>query len=140
MNMTTSLDNIPLKTNEVNMDDKDDPMVKDILNEFQQELEINTRAAPVDTYQVNYPPPQRADFQKNIPVKKTQQSYYNQDYIKKTGIIILIIAIVFSPVVFNAFIENIPIYIAANIEKFNYYFKLLISFLIIYIMFYYKLL
>jgi hypothetical protein len=38
MNMTTSLDSIPLKTsnknNDIIMDDSDDPMVKDILNEF----------------------------------------------------------------------------------------------------------
>jgi hypothetical protein len=144
MNMTTSLDNIPLKMNDTNIDDKDDPMVKDILNEFQQELEINTRTQPppVDNYQVNYTPPQRPidyNIPKNVPVRKSQ-SFYNEDYIKKTAIIIIVVALIFSPIVFNIVMENIPIYISSNIEKFNYYFKLLISFLIIYIMFYYKLL
>lgn len=145
MNMTTSLDNIPLKANDINIDDKDDPMVKDILNEFQQELEINTRtpSPPADNYQVNYIPPQKPidynNIQKNIPLRKSQ-SFYNEDYIKKTAIIILVVSLIFSPTVFNIFMENIPIYIASNIEKFNYYFKLLISFLMIYIMFYYKLL
>ena len=151
MNMTTSLDNIPLKTaktNDLNIDDKEDPMVKDILNEFQQELEINTRSAPADNYQINYPPPQKQDVFDNPPVKnlskkqssQSSQSYYNQDHIKKTAIIILCIALVFSPYVFNIFIENIPSYIAINIEKFDFYFKLLISFFIIYILFFYNIL
>lgn len=148
MNMTTSLDNIPLKTNDLNVDDKEDPMVKDILNEFQQELEINTRttAPAADNYQINYQPPQKPDvYDNNPPVKhlskkQSSQSYYNQDHIKKTAIIILCIALVFSPYVFNIFIENIPNYIAVNIEKFNFYFKLLISFFVIYILFFYKIL
>jgi len=47
--MTTSLDNIPMKTNiGVKTDDSDDPVVKDILNEFQQELKIN------NGYEINY--------------------------------------------------------------------------------------
>lgn len=63
MNMTTSIDSIPMKTSNKNNDnlndDSDDPMVKDILNEFQQELEINTLKQPVNVnprnnYNINY--------------------------------------------------------------------------------------
>lgn len=150
MNMTTSLDNIPLKTaknTDVNIDDKDDPMVKDILNEFQQELEINTRTSPQsDNYQVNYSPPQKPDDYYDPPKKlsnkhlQVNQSYYNQDYVKKTGIIIAIIAIIFSPFVFTAIIEKVPVSFAESMEKFDFYIKLLASFVIIYVMFFYNLL
>jgi hypothetical protein len=151
MNMTTSLDNIPLKTaknTDINIDDKDDPMVKDILNEFQQELEINTRSStpPLDNYQVNYSPPQKPDDFYDPPKKlsnkhsQKNQSYYNQDYIKKTGIIIAIIAIVFSPFVFTAIIEKVPLSFAEPMEKFDFYIKLIASFVIIYVMYFYNLL
>ncbi len=62
MNMTTNLDSIPLKTsnknNDIPNDDSDDPVVKDILSEFQQEFEINTKkpSSPnlKENYNINY--------------------------------------------------------------------------------------
>ena len=122
MNMTTNIDNIPLKTNKNNEpsnDDSDDPMVKDILNEFQQELEINTRkTSPTNNYQVNIQP-QETIQERPIPLQKKQSiqkqniqtSYYNQIYINKTIIIIIIIALVFSPLILPVIIEKSPIFI-----------------------------
>jgi hypothetical protein len=60
--MTTNLDSIPLKTsnknNDIPNDDSDDPVVKDILSEFQQEFEINTKkpSSPniKENYNINY--------------------------------------------------------------------------------------
>ena len=61
--MTTNIDNIPLKTNknDIQDDDSNDPMVKDILNEFEKELKMNNPTPPPKPdYVVNYPqsPPQ----------------------------------------------------------------------------------
>lgn len=154
MNMTTSLDNIPLKTsknNEINNDDKDDPMVKDILNEFQQELEINTRQPPKDEYQVKYTPQQDINANNDLydPPRKFKNSnkntndndaYYNQEYVKKTAIIIIVIIVVFSPFFLNIIIEKLPISFAELFEKFDLYIKLLLSFFLIYILYLNKIL
>jgi len=150
MNMTTSLDNIPLKTNknnEMNDDDKDDPIVKDILNEFQQELEINTRTQPKEDYQINYPKPHDSNNDIYDPPRKinsknryNNQSYYNQDYIKKTGIIIIIITIIFSPFFLTLIVEKLPNSFYELFEKFDLYIRLLLCFIFIYILYFYKIL
>ena len=65
MNMMTSLDNIPLKTSPTQInDDSDDPLVKDILNEFNQEIN-------------NHPPQPQQQQQQSLP----QQPINNNDYI-----------------------------------------------------------
>jgi hypothetical protein len=142
MNMTTSIDNIPLKTNknETPVDDSDDPMVKDILNEFEKELKINNPAPP--------PPPQKPDYVINypqacpMPPKKTKTSngYYNEEFLRKTAIIIIIIALVFSPVIFATILERLPASLTDMFDNYNYYIKLLLSFVAIYLLFHYNLL
>ena len=81
-------------------------MVKDILNEFQQELEINTQKPPSlnekQNYNINYNSQKEAKMENNnfcsngscnIPSKNNNNnnkiSYYNEIYIKKTLIIII---------------------------------------------------
>jgi len=143
MNMTTNIDNIPLKTNknDIQDDDSNDPMVKDILNEFEKELKMNnpTPASKPD-YVINYPqsPPQAC----SIPMKKTKASsgYYNEEFLRKTAIIIIIIALVFSPVIFATIVERLPSSFTEMFDNYNYYIKLMISFVAIYLLFYYNLL
>ena len=149
MNMTTSIDNIPMKTNtnDIPNDDSDDPIVKDILNEFQQELK-SVNQEPSTNYNINYqpppppsPPPQQPPSRPPIyqqlqqPPKRTSSSFYNEDLIRKTGIIIIIIAMVFSPLILPAFINKLPPSISLIIDNYQFYFKLLLLFIIIYIMF-----
>jgi hypothetical protein len=150
MTMTTNLDNIPLKTNKSGInDDSDDPMVKDILNEFQQELKsVNND----NNYNINYnkqvyqsqqPPPIPQQPQQpqqpppipQQPIKKPSFSYYNEDLIRKTGIIIIIIAMIFSPFILPAFINKLPPYIAIIVDNYQFYFKLIILYIIFYLMF-----
>ena len=151
MNMTTRLDDIPLKTmktpNDNYSDDSDDPMVKDILNEFQQELEINSRQSPQQSYQQPPPPPQQpqqptpsqSNYKINYPEnnpKKTKQpfSYYNEDLLKKTAIIIIIVFIIFSPIFFPMMMEKLPAFIIPFIEPYEFYLKLLILAIIVYLL------
>jgi hypothetical protein len=154
--MTTNLDNIPLKTNknnEVNNDDSDDPIVKDILNEFQQELELNTRKTqspppqqPINNYQVNMPPSQDPQDNQNklltIPKKKNginnQNSYYNQIYVNKTIIIIIIVALIFSPLLFPILIQKIPASMVDTVQEYNFYIKLGLLFISIYLLYFYN--
>lgn len=143
MNMTTNIDNIPLKTNknDIQEDDSDDPMVKDILNEFEKELKVNNPSAPAKPdYVINYPqpPPQACP----IPMKKAKAAtgYYNEEFLRKTAIIIIIIALIFSPVIFATFVERLPASFTEMFDNYNYYVKLMISFVAIYLLFYYNLL
>lgn len=142
MNMTTNIDNIPLKTNknDIQEDDSDDPMVKDILNEFEKELKVNNPSPPAKPdYVINYPqtPPQACP----IPMKKAKATgYYNEEFLRKTAIIIIIIALIFSPVIFATFVERLPASFTEMFDNYNYYVKLVISFVAIYLLFYYNLL
>jgi len=153
MNMTTKIDDIPLKTiksNDIN-DDTNDPMVKDILNEFEQELEMNINNNKND-YKVNYEPPVENNRQPienqnyNIPKKVNNNlkkenkinSYINQDYINKTGIIIIIVALLFSPIIFPIIVNKLPTSIISYVENYDFYIKLLLLFIIIYILYFYN--
>jgi len=146
--MTTSLDDIPLKTSKNNdniVDDINDPMVKDILNEFEQELEINTKQQiqPKEEYTVKYQSQQQYDDIPIKPIKKIQSkniSYYNEIYIKKTAIIIIIVGFIFSPIVFSTLIEKLPSSFTPIFQNYNFYIKLLLLFIIIYILLFYNLL
>ena len=152
--MTTSLDSIPLKTsknNDMTLDDSDDPMVKDILNEFQQELEINTQKPPSlnekQNYNINYNSQKEDKIDNrnycNIPTKNNnnnnKNSYYNEIYIKKTLIIIVIVFLIFSPIFIPAIFEKLPQSFIPIIQNYDLYIKILILFISIYILFFYNL-
>lgn len=174
MNMTTSLDSIPMKTinknNDPLNDDSDDPMVKDILNEFQQELEINTHkppANPKEKYNINYNQNNdnnqdnykdncldnyKDNYQDNCingkcnlrPLSSSksnslnQNPYYNQEYIKKVGIIVVVVILIFSPLIMPTIMEKLPLSILTIVETYEFYFKIIILFISLYIIYYYK--
>ncbi len=155
MNMTTSVDNIPMKTNTgVKVDDSDDPVVKDILNEFQQELKIN------NGYEINYdssstpstapiqapiaaPPQSVQQYQRPMnqqPIIKANstKSFYNEEYARKAAIIIIIIGIIFSPIIYNSIIERIPNSLMGLFTTYDFYIKSIIAFISIYLLYNYK--
>ena len=141
MNMTTSIDNIPMKTNrnEITPDDSDDPMVKDILSEFEQELN-NQKPVPNEEptkYIINNTPPPPIKPQQ---IKNKSSSYYNEEFMRKTAIITIVIALIFSPMIFSSIIEKLPVNISGIIDDYNFYIKLVLAFIAIYLFFYYNLL
>lgn len=149
MNMTTSLDNIPMKTTGgERTDDSDDPVVKDILNEFQQELKVNTGG---NAYEINYeqqPPPQvAASYVRPQPTQVKQQiqsrpdmhkSYYNEEYARKTAIIIIIVGVIFSPIIFDLIVERVPNSMMGIFTSYDFYIKSFIAFIAIYLLYLYK--
>lgn len=145
MNMTTNIDNIPLKTNknDIEIDDSDDPIVKDILNEFEKELRANTNvtapiSVPQKDYVINY---QQPTLSCPVPMKRQKSSgYYNEEYLRKSAIIVIIIAIIFSPIIFSIFFDKLPESFKDIFDNYNYYIKLSLSFATIYLLFYYNLL
>jgi hypothetical protein len=139
MNMMTSLENIPLKTSSQSInDDSNDPLVKDILNEFNQE--INNQPPPhpppplqpsVNDYIIQRPMSPSPSIQQ--PIRKTT-SLYDEELLRKTTIITILIAFIFSPFIFNSFIEKLPSQFSIIINNYDFYIKLLIIFIIIYLL------
>ena len=140
--MMTSLENIPLKTSSTpTNDDSDDPLVKDILNEFNQE--VNNQPPSSNTNYQQPPPPPTNDYIINNPNScqiRPRQSQtpqktspiYNEDYIRKSAIIIIIVAFFFSPLIYNSIIEKLPQQLSILLTTYDFYFKLFLVFIVIY--------
>ena len=70
--MSTPINTLPLKTQQSNIsetNDINDPLVQDVLNEFQEELMISKQHAPQSQH-MHQPP----------PMMPPQQQYHNQQY------------------------------------------------------------
>lgn len=144
ISMATPINNIPLKNNANTQDDIEDPSVQDVLREFESEISLTKKQ---DVPQQQYPP--------NIPIKP-QQPYYppqqqqiqlndNSSYIdipllKKTLFIVVIPMIIFYPNLFCSIYTKLPLSISSIISNYEFYIKILIIFVILYILFYKKLL
>lgn len=135
MNLMTSLENIPLKTSSTPInDDSDDPIVKDILNEFHQE--INNQPPPPsqlpsqlnnNEYIINNP------IMRKPPPPPTKSSYYDEELLRKSGIIIIIIAFFLSPI-YNSLIEKIPSPFSSLLSSYEFYIKLFLIFVVLYLL------
>lgn len=160
MNMMTSLENIPLKTssssNSIN-DDSNDPLVKDILQEFHQEINNQSPTIPSSSnpqhhqHSQHSQHPQHPQHSQNMnndyiinnqnPSNfkqnqlKTSSPFYNEDLLRKSAIIIIIVAFIFSPIIFTSILDKIPQSFSTIIQSYEFYIKLIILFLIIYILF-----
>ena len=159
--MLTSLDKIPLKSSNINTADdmSDDPIVKDVLNEFEKELSLNEQKS---NYNINYNQqqpqqqipqqqiPQQQIPQQQIPTPQYQQqrfsgsqnknNYIDNVLLTKTFIICIIIALITNPVIYSTIISKIPINISIIFETYNYVIKLALIFITIYLFMFYKLL
>ena len=160
-NMITEIDKIPLKTNDISMtDDMNDPLVKDVLNEFENELLLSNK--PKNNYQINNDDNNNINNNKNIPEiinqrqdrpepqinnrtlktssKNEKIKYYDEILINKSFIICIIIAIIINPYIFTTIINYLPENISPIIDTYNYLIKLGLIFAIIYLLMVYKVL
>jgi len=168
MNMMTSLENIPLKTSSSSInDDSNDPIVKDILNELNSQLN-NHPSPPQQSSQSSSSPsssPLSSPLQSplsslqspQIPTQFSQQPYiinnpsipqrpnknknfyYNEEYLRKSVIIVIIIAIFFTPIIFNTLIDKLPQSLASIFNSYDIYIKLILVFISIYLLMIFKL-
>lgn len=152
-NMITEIDKIPLKTNDISMtDDMNDPLVKDVLNEFENELLLSNK--PKNNYQINnneednniknyqQQPPQDNPIIKNPKNsnKNEKIKFYDEILINKAFIICIVIAIIINPYIFTTIINNLPENISTIIDAYNYFIKLILIVIIIYLLMVYKVL
>jgi hypothetical protein len=162
-NMITEIDKIPLKTNETSVtDDMNDPLVKDVLNEFENELLLSNKPIINNNYKINnddndiqrnnyqpelqsqsqlQPQPQQ---QLNRNMKSSSKNekikYYDELLLNKSFIICIIIAIIINPYIFSTIINNLPENISSIFDSYNYFIKLGLIFLAIYLLMIYKVL
>lgn len=142
--MSTPINNIPLKTtNDNKEDDSNDPLVQDVLKEFENEILSQKKndipQQPIHQQQYQPPPQiihQQPIQQQPIPQQQNIKNYINIDFIKKSVIIIIIIYLIsYSNIIsylynlipskfYNLFIEN------------DIYIKLLLIFISIYILYF----
>ncbi len=137
----TSLENIPLKTSSTHTnDDSDDPLVKDILNEFNQEVNNQTPTShqqpppPTNDYIINNPNNFHQIRPKQIQQPPLKSSpLYNEDFLRKSAIIIIIVAFFFSPLIYNSIIDKLPLQFSTLLTTYDFYFKLFLVFIVIYL-------
>jgi hypothetical protein len=156
--MITSIDKIPLKTNgsvAATDDMVDDPIVKDVLSEFEKELaltepqppsqsssnyQINYQQPPQDPYSQQFQPPQ-APIKHQLSQNKSKQDFYiDNDLIVKVFIICIVIALITNPYIYTTILSKIPDNFSVIIENYNYFIKLIIIFVVLYLMMFYKVL
>ena len=153
--MITSIDKIPLKQNgggAVTDDMTDDPIVRDVLSEFEKELAMTTG----NNYQINYdqqqPPPQQEQQLPSQPLQqplslpqppqpkiaKKQDFHIDNEIVVKVFIICIIVAFVTNPYIYSTILSKVPENISLLLDNYNYFIKLIIIFVVLYLLIFYK--
>jgi hypothetical protein len=153
-NMITPIDKIPFKTTGNTDDSSDDPMIRDVLNEFEKELAINENQSnkykinehrPVQQYQQPPPQqpqqsPQQAPQQQAVVKPQKNKSYIDNELVVKSFIICIVIAIIINPYIFTTILSKVPENISLILTSYDYFIKLVVIFVAIYVLFFYNLL
>jgi len=149
--MITPIEKIPLKTvGNANDEINDDPMIRDVLNEFEKELAINEThnkykindQIPVQQIQQPIQQPVQQPIQQVQPVVKVKKTkcYIDNELIVKSVIICIIVAIIINPYIYSTILSKIPENFSLILDANNYFVKLLLIFIAIYALFFYNLL
>jgi len=155
--MITSIDNIPVKQNgdaAITDDMNDDPIVRDVLSEFEKELALTTK----NNYQINYDqqqpqqqqPQQQPQQQLQQPqfqpqpqqqqpkIIKKQDFHIDNEIVVKVFIICIIVALVTNPFIYSTILSKVPENISLILDNYNYFIKLILIFIILYLLIFYK--
>jgi hypothetical protein len=157
--MATPLNKLPLKTTRPDTSDLEDPMIQNVLKEFEDEMAQQQVSAP----QMNYQQPQQAqqqqqfqhlNNQQQLPYNYQQQYQFNphqsastnqkklinMDLVKKTLIITIIVFLLQNYNVINILISKLPEVVAKYISGKEIFINFFLIFLIFYAMMFYDLL
>lgn len=156
MSMSTPLNTLPLKTQpSEDVSDINDPMVQDVLNEFQEELLMSKKneqqhmqqaqamqqqpmlAMPQPQMQAIQPMPQQPmTMQRQNATNYNQTgfpySYFDMDIAKQTLIIVIIVVLIYNTTIMEMIYEKMPIYIQDITHNFDLYIKGFSLFVILY--------
>jgi hypothetical protein len=157
--MSTPITTLPLKTQQTNIDNNDinDPIVQDVLNEFQEEL-MNSKQ-PNKSQQMT--PQQMQQQQQNMlqmqqqmllqqppminqPPNYNSRNYVNKydnisayadvDIAKRSLILVILSLIIYHSGIINNVYEKLPDYLQDNLNNFDIYIKSASFFSVIYIL------
>jgi len=155
--MITSIDNIPLKTNgQVITDDMtNDQTVKDVLSEFEKELSL-TESSVNNNYKINYQQQQEQQLfqqqqQQQLQQQQLQQQQSQQkqrqnkkdlcidnELVVKVFIICIVVALITNPYIYATILSKIPDSLSVIFDNYNYFIKLAIIFITLYLMMFYN--
>jgi hypothetical protein len=152
--MSTPISTLPLKTqpsSEAN--DINDPVVQDVLNEFQDELMMSkqSKSHPPMPQQPQYPsmPPQHSQHpypphpshpQHPYPPYPSQSkydsisAYIDTEVAKKSLILVILAVIIYHSGIINTVYEKLPDNLQDNLTSFDIYIKSVSLFSIIYVL------
>jgi hypothetical protein len=154
--MSTPINTLPLKTQQTNVGDSNDindPLVQDVLSEFQEELMMSKQPKPpqISPDQLMYqqqmmqqqqmqqqqlqrqqqPPPPTPH---NINKYDNISSYLDIEVAKKSLILVIVSLIIYNSGIINIIYEKLPDYLQDNLNSFDIYIKSISLFLIIYVL------
>lgn len=164
--MSTPINTLPIKTQQTNVSDTNDindPLVQDVLSEFQEELMMSKH--PSKQPQMSHDQviqqqqmmlqqqmqqqqmlqqQQQQQFQKQQPPPPQQfqssntsyniSSYLDIEIAKKSLILVIISLIIYNSGIINIIYEKLPDYLQDNLNNFDIYIKSVSLFLIIYVL------
>lgn len=156
MSMSTPINNLPLKTSQSEQD-IDDPMIQNVLKEFENEMIGNT--PPEQTYQIHVPQPSQQQIpelaqhtpqyvnQQNIQAQEgikfnsvTKKSLVNIEIAKKAMIITALMYLIYSSNVLQYVMKMLPASVLVHISGKECILNTLMIFSIIYSLMYFELL
>jgi hypothetical protein len=145
--MSTPINTLPLKTQQPNISDTsdiNDPIVQDVLNEFQEELMMSKHSKSQQSPVSQMPPlpmyqqPQTHQHinynYRNTTKYDNITAYIDTDVAKKSLILVIISLIIYHSGIVNTVYEKMPDYLQDNLNNFDIYIKSLSLFSIIYIL------
>jgi len=163
--MSTPINTLPLKTQQTNVSDSNDindPLVQDVLSEFQEELMMSKQPKPPQmspdnfmhqqqmmlqqqmmqqqqtqqqqTQQLQRQQQQPPPPQHNISKYENMTSYLDIEVAKKSLILVIVSLIIYNSGIINVIYEKLPDYLQDNLNSFDIYIKSVSLFLIIYVL------
>ncbi len=159
--MATPINTLPLKTTQVNTTDLDDPLIQNVLKEFEDDAQIQQQESLPQIHQPKYSietqsPPQISQVQYIQPNPNIQQQFdtnqynYNQnndknkniidiDLIKKATIITIIVFLLQYNNILSYFISKLPESVYSYINGKEFILNIVLLFIIFYALIYFDL-
>lgn len=154
--MLTPIKSLPLKTTAQTEDDIDDPLIQNVLKEFENEIggaeirrapeiqHIEQNSEPVPTQYVTQTPPQQFQHEQNLASlsyeqAKAKSKWFNIDMAKKSAILTIVICILQYTNVLKIISNRLPATAVSYISGREYIINTLLMFCVIYVAFYIEL-
>ena len=152
--MATPINSLPLKTTQENTNDLDDPLIQNVLKEFEDEAQQQIQETlPQQNYQepqqrqIIYEQPQQ--IQQPQQLQQSQELNYNNkiqknlidiDFIKKAAIITIIVFLLQYNNIISIILSKLPESINSYISGKEFILSILLMFIIFYSLMYFNLL